>query len=289
MAAPDVLAGGGVVTRWRKGIVRYLLVHRPRYDDWSLPKGKVDADDDHLAETALREVEEETGVTALLGPHAGTSEYKDRSGRDKRVQWWSMVPISEVVKKPCDEVDRIKWVKESRLDRKLTYGTDRRIIAGMAEPRRSLLVVRHAHAGKRGSHEPDHKRPLTAKGQAQAAGLVDQLAAHHIETIVTSPFTRCRDTVAPLAAARDLRVVADKRLAEGAAIEDVLGLVDELPTSAVLCTHADVVDVLLDHWEEDRDLAPGMEFPHRRRKKGSTWWVTTSGSTARAARWIPPA
>lgn len=289
MGAPDVHAAGGVVTRWRKDKLRTLLVHRPRYDDWSLPKGKVDADDDHLAETALREVEEETGVTARLGPHVGTAEYKDRSGRSKRVQWWAMEAVAEVPKKPCDEVDRIKWVKASKLRKKLTYGTDRRVIDGFEEHRRSLLVVRHGHAGKRGSHEPDHKRPLSAKGRAQAEGLVEQLAAHDIDTIVTSPYTRCRDSVAPLAADRGLRVVADKRLAEGADIADVLGLLEELPTSAVLCTHGDVVDALLDHWEHDRDLAPGMEFLHRRRKKGSTWWVTTTGTTARAARWIPPA
>lgn len=289
MGTPQVLAAGGVITQHRRGAERHLLVHRPRYDDWSLPKGKVDHDDETLAGAALREVEEETGVTARLGPHVGTSDYKDRSGRAKRVQWWAMVVVSQAPHKPDDEVDRIKWVKDSKLPRKLTYGTDRRIIAGLDDDRRSLLIVRHAHAGSRGDHDPDHKRPLSRKGRGQASGLVEQLADHHIDTIVTSPFTRCRDTVEGLAADRDLRVVKDKRLAEGADLADVLGLIKELPTTAVLCTHRDVIDVLLDHWDHDHDLAPGMEFAHRRRTKGSTWWVTTTGTTARAARWIAPA
>ena len=289
MGSPQVLAAGGIVTDHRRGKLRYLLVHRPRYNDWSLPKGKVDDGDENLAGTALREVEEETGVTARLGPHVGTAEYRDRSGRCKRVQWWAMVPVAQRPHEPGNEVDRIKWVKGSKLRKKLTYGTDRRIMDGFDEHRRSLLVVRHAHAGTRGDHDPDHKRPLSRKGARQARGLVDQLGDHHIETIVTSPFTRCRDTVVPLASDRDLRVCVDKRLAEGADVADVLGLIEELPDTAVLCTHRDVIESLCDHWQEDQDLAPGMEFAHTRRKKGSTWWVTTTGTTARAARWIPPA
>lgn len=289
MGTPQVLAAGGIITQHRRGAVRHLVVHRPRYDDWSLPKGKVDDDDENLASTALREVEEETGVTARLGPHLGTSDYKDRSGRNKRVQWWTMLVVSQVPHRPNDEVDRIKWVKDSKLRKKLTYGTDRRIIKGLDEDRRSLLIVRHAHAGSRGDHDPDHKRTLSRKGRHQASGLVEQLADHHIDTIVTSPFTRCRDTVAKLAVDRDMRVVKDKRLAEGADIADVLGLIEDLPPTAVLCTHRDVIDVLRGHWDDDQDLAPGMEFAHRRRKKGSTWWITTTGTTARAARWIAPA
>ncbi len=289
MDSPQVLAAGGILTEFRRGKLRYLLVHRPRYNDWSLPKGKVDDDDENLAGTALREVEEETGVTARLGPHVGTADYDDRSGRHKRVQWWAMVPVEQRPHRPDDEVDRIKWVKGSKLDKKLTYGTDRRIMDGFHEDRRSLLIVRHAHAGARGDHDPDHKRPLSSKGRKQAEGLVDQLGDHHFDTIVTSPFTRCRDTVADVAAARGLRVVTDKRLAEGADIADVLGLIEELPDTAVLCTHRDVIETLCEYWQDDQDLAPGMEFAHERRKKGSTWWVTTTGTTARAARWIPPA
>lgn len=289
MGAPKVLAAGGVVTRWKKGTRRWLVVHRPRYDDWSLPKGKVDGDDDHLAETALREVAEETGVTALLGPHVATVEYDARSGGRKRVQWWAMEVDSVGRHEPDDEVDKIKWHKYKKLRRKLTYGSDHLVVDGALQDRRSLLVVRHAKAGRRGSHDPDHERSLSKKGRRQAKGLVDVLAGHAIDTVVTSPFTRCMQTVRPLATARGLAVEADKRLAEGADVDDLLGLVEELPTHAVLCTHADVIDVLRAHWDDDRDLAPGMEFPHRRRKKGSTWWVTTTGTTARAARWLPPA
>lgn len=288
MTTPRVLAAGGVVMRRHEDGRQWLVVHRPRYDDWSLPKGKVDVGDDDLAATALREVWEETGVTALLGPHVATVDYDDPGGGRKRVQWWAMEVDTIGEHAATDEVDLVTWCSYEQLRTTLTYGSDHLVVDGMCQDRRSLLVVRHAKAGKRGSHDPDHERPLSDQGRDQAWGLVDQLASHAIDTIVTSPFTRCHDTVAPLADARDLEVHHDRRLAEGATVTDLLELVAELPRHAVLCTHSDVIDVLREHWDDDQDLAPGMEFAHRRRKKGSTWWVTTTDTTARAAHWIPP-
>jgi 8-oxo-dGTP diphosphatase len=123
---PEVRAAGGIVHRRNGDDVEVLVVHRPRYEDWSLPKGKVDPGET-LEQTALREVEEETGVRARLGEHVGKNEYRDRHGRPKRVDWWLMEPIEgDFV--PNDEVDEIRWVPVGEVRELLTHDDDFRLI-----------------------------------------------------------------------------------------------------------------------------------------------------------------
>ena len=119
----EVFAAGGVV--WRPagdGALEIVLVHRPRYDDWSLPKGKLDPGET-FEQAALREVEEETGWRCKLGPHIGKNEYRDRHGRSTRVDWWLMDPI-EGEFEPNDEVDEIRWVPVSEVEALLTHADD---------------------------------------------------------------------------------------------------------------------------------------------------------------------
>ena len=119
----EVRAGGGVVLR--DGCV--LLVHRAHYDDWTFPKGK--ADGDELDEdTALREVEEETGWACTLGPEIITTHYFDRRGRPKRVRWYYMTPVEDRGWSPTDEVDERRWVPMSEAGALLTYERDREIL-----------------------------------------------------------------------------------------------------------------------------------------------------------------
>jgi 8-oxo-dGTP diphosphatase len=116
-------AAGGVV--WRRtssGTVKVLLVHRPRYDDWSLPKGKLDPGETHKA-AALREVEEETGLHCKAKAELVELRYTDRKDRPKRVRYWAMEPVSGEFE-PNDEVDEIKWVAADDAARWLTYDHD---------------------------------------------------------------------------------------------------------------------------------------------------------------------
>jgi 8-oxo-dGTP diphosphatase len=114
-----VRAAGGIVRR--DGEV--LLVHRPRYDDWTFPKGKANEGESD-EETALREVEEETGLRCRLGEPLGTSEYVDQKGRPKVVQWFAMEPVDGEFE-PSDEVDEIRWLPLEQAKELLSYERDR--------------------------------------------------------------------------------------------------------------------------------------------------------------------
>ena len=116
-----------------------LLVHRPRYDDWSLPKGKADLGE-RAEETALREVEEETGLRCLLGDRAGETRYRDSKGRNKIVQYWLMEPESMVdaidhnAFVPNDEVDEVLWCTVTEAIRRLSYAHDRKLLQRVPVP-----------------------------------------------------------------------------------------------------------------------------------------------------------
>ncbi len=128
-SSPTVRAAGGIVRRpgaddgWE-----LLLVHRPRYDDWSLPKGKAD-DGESDEETALREVEEETGLRCALGDAAGETRYRDAKGRPKIVRYWLMEPTTDTAEfTPTDEVDAVQWCSPREAIELLTYGHDRKLL-----------------------------------------------------------------------------------------------------------------------------------------------------------------
>jgi 8-oxo-dGTP diphosphatase len=128
-----VEAAGGVV--WRiasAGQLEVLLVHRPRYDDWSLPKGKLDADEGHQV-AALREVEEETGLRCRTGAELPETRYRDRHGRPKRVRYWSMEPVGGTFV-PSDEVDRVEWLPVDEAVERLTYAHDRAVLDVLPVP-----------------------------------------------------------------------------------------------------------------------------------------------------------
>ncbi|HEX2047205.1 MAG TPA: NUDIX hydrolase [Acidimicrobiales bacterium] len=122
-----VQAAGGVV--WRRspaGELEVLLVHRPKYDDWTVPKGKLDPGEGH-AEAALREVEEETGLRCTLGPELGSTSYRDRKGRPKQARYWAMTPVAGRFT-PTDEVDRAAWLPVDEAKAVLTYERDRPVL-----------------------------------------------------------------------------------------------------------------------------------------------------------------
>ena len=125
-AETDVCAAGGVV--WRAGDDGFVIavVHRPRYGDWSLPKGKLDAGES-WQECAVREVLEETGLRCELGDELSDVSYRDGRGRSKRVRYWLMEPV-EGSFAANDEVDELRWVDPDAARRLLSYDTDARVV-----------------------------------------------------------------------------------------------------------------------------------------------------------------
>ena len=179
-----------------------LLVHRPKYDDWSFPKGKQDPGEDDVV-TAVREVVEETGVEVRLGmplpshglraarrPHQAGPLLAGRGGRRPR----------RVDVRPNDEIDDVAWVPIDEAAGLLTYQRDRDVLAALATSRKTtpLVVLRHAKALSRKKWDgADPERPLTDEGQAQAKRLTSLLAAYGMTRVVTSSSTRCVQTVQP--------------------------------------------------------------------------------------------
>ena len=153
----------------------------------------------------------------------------------------------------------------------------------------SLYLVRHAKAGSRREWDgPDHVRPLSRKGRRQADKLVDLLADRPITTVLSSPFVRCVETVRPLADKLGLAVEHSDSLAEGSAVSDALDLMRALmPTTAVLCSHGDMIPAILDTLVVDDGLPLPRDYPFA---KGSAWeLVVDDGRWAGAHYLAPPA
>ena len=216
--APGIRAAGAVL--WRRSAehgVRIALVHRPRYDDWSLPKGKADPGETAPI-TAAREVVEETGFRCRIGRALTTVSYRV-TGRDKTVQYFAAETIDGAFL-ANREVDRLEWVPVRAAASRLSYEYDRAVVATFAVQPCDLtgvLLVRHARAGHRESWDgDDDTRPLDGKGDKQAQALVGELAPFLATRVHSAPLERCRATVAPLATALGVEVVDEPALAEDA-------------------------------------------------------------------------
>ncbi len=149
--------------------------------------------------------------------------------------------------------------------------------------------MRHAKAGQRGKWDgPDELRPLSRAGWRQADRLVAVLADRGVRRVLSSPFRRCVQTVEPLAASLGLRVEQEPALAEGPDDGQAMALVRGLrraDTSAVLCTHGDVVPVVLDTLAREDGVPLPADYPH---EKGSTWELKHDATRFTAARYLPP-
>ena len=279
-----IRAAGGVVRRREPDGPKVALVHRPRYDDWTLPKGKTDRGEADDA-TALREVLEETGLRCELGPEVASVRYRDHYDRPKVVRYWLMYP-SVGVFVPNDEVDRLRWVRPDEAIGLLTYGHDRDVIRRVTSFDRPVYLVRHAKAGDRELWtEDDRLRPLTAKGRRQAEGLVTLFQDRAVDRVLSSPFVRCVQTVRPLALARHLPVEESDLLAEGAALGPSVGWMRDLAGACVLSGHGDLIPALVEHLAE-RGMT--MDDPPAW-KKGSIWSLERDGGLFTVARYLPAA
>ena len=177
------------------------VVHRPKYDDWSLPKGKPEAGE-HLLETAVREVAEETGLDAVVGRRSVRTRYDVPDGA-KQVEYWLMRATGGQFT-PNDEVDGLRWLPLDEAAALVSHEHDREVLADLGRtdvPRApTLLLVRHASAGDRSDWDgPDDLRPLDGKGWDQARRLAEVLPLFAPTAVLTAERTRCRQTVEPLA------------------------------------------------------------------------------------------
>jgi len=195
------------------GGAEVLLVHRPKYDDWSLPKGKSDPGE-HILLTAIREVWEETCVRPVLGPRLPTVEYISW-GQPKRVSYWSAFSTGHAAA-PGNEIDAVAWVPLAQAREQLADTHDDPVISAFV-PRQTvpLILVRHASAGRKADWPgDDESRPLDAQGAADAQGLARLLACFApTARVISSPALRCTETLRPFAAGFGGTVEAEARLA----------------------------------------------------------------------------
>lgn len=274
---PDIVAAGAVVLRPDHG-GEVLLVHRPRYDDWSWPKGKQDPGE-HMTATAVREVLEETGVEIRLGRPLPPQWYAVASGRAKTVHYWTGRVLGEddVSAYPANhEIDQVGWFGFEEARRVLTYADDVDLLDRVREQSRNtraLIVLRHGRARKRTAWTgPDEERPLTGVGRDQARALVPVLSAYGVTQVISSDSRRCLRTVLPYARDHVLAVQGTPEVnEEDATPASVRGIVDQLLASkenAVLCSHRPVLPTILEALGvEEEPLAPG-EFVVCHHRKG---------------------
>ncbi len=272
----DVLAAGAVVTR-KGGDV--LLVHRPKYDDWSFPKGKLDPGE-HVTMAAVREVAEETGLDIRLGPPLSTQRYWVENGerRIKRVYYWvgRVVGDDDVSSYTVNnEIDEVVWLPHDEARERLDYDYDLATLEEYERLRKKsypLVILRHGRAKARKSWtKDDRERPLTKAGEFQAEQVVPVLGAYGVSHILTSSSRRCWRTVAPYADMAGLDLEDTDDLSEQDATperveEQVRGLLARKEGS-VLCTHRPVLPWVFEALGlEPQALAPGSVFVvHHRR------------------------
>jgi 8-oxo-dGTP pyrophosphatase MutT (NUDIX family)/phosphohistidine phosphatase SixA len=253
-SGPDVVAAGAVVTR--KGPLgrEVLLVHRPKYDDWSFPKGKQDPGE-HVTSTAVREVLEETGVEVQLGRPLPPQVYAVSGGRAKKVHYWvgHVVGDDDISGYQINaEVDELAWFDLDSAKKRLTYLDDIDLLEQFRSVRKktaALVVVRHAKAVKRGTWDgPDPKRPLNAEGEDQSSALSPLLHAFGVSRVLSSSSTRCVQTVAPFAKEHVVPLEEVVELSEEgydkSSASRLLDILIEAPGSSVLCSHRPVLPEL---------------------------------------------
>lgn len=260
-----VLAGGAVVRRVRPGKdPEILVIHRDRYRDWTLPKGKVEAGESVIA-AAAREVQEETGVTIRLGSPLDTVLYPLGSGATKEVRYWTGSPLEVTKRAPDDEVDVVSWLPVKAALHRLSFEHDRELVRQhLDQPATTtLILVRHGKAMERKDwSKKDTLRPLGARGRKQARQLVPFLTAYGIENLISSTSSRCLTTLEPYASAAKIGIETHDTLTEEIGTEDPDGVIrlvgkiregvvaSGLPTA--ICVHRPVLPSIL----EALDLAP---------------------------------
>lgn len=248
-----IRAAGAVVWRYGSTEPEIVLIHRPRWADWSLPKGKLDPGEAAPA-AAMREVWEETGLLVRLGVPLPDQHYEvgDGQPRPKVVSYWAARPRGDADLsrfQPNDEVDEACWLPVSQALQRLTYAHDAVMLETFAQTSYAsspLIVVRHAQAHDRQTWKgDDSERTLNAAGAAQAIGLSTLLRAYGVRRVVSSDAARCVDTVRPFVNANGVKLRLDSDISEEAADPDrVRSLLQRALSSlrpVAFCSHRQVL------------------------------------------------
>ena len=304
MAAPlsdrIIRAAGGVV--WRPATddageqsIEIAVIHRPRYDDWSLPKGKLAPGESDI-EGAIREVFEETGFRVKVGRPLGKVRYLKQTGettRPKVVKYWAMQAETGGFS-PNREVDELRWMSLNEAQGILTHDHDREILERFVRGpvmTGCVLLVRHALAGDSSQWVGDDRiRPLEERGWAQAEELVRLLSRFEVQSIISADVLRCTQTMEPLASAIGLAIKEDELFSQHGyptQEHETLNRIRDLGASldtTVVCSQGEVIpDVLERLAAEDH-----VDLPDEPSKKGSVWALNFEGRKLFSAEYFPP-
>jgi 8-oxo-dGTP diphosphatase len=269
--------------------VEIAVIHRPRYDDWSLPKGKVDPGETAPV-AAVREVLEETGQHAILGRRLDMVSYPIDQGVKKVYYWAARATGGEFT--PSNEVDELIWLPMADALERLSYGHDRKMLRHFAKypaDTHTVLVVRHGSAGRKSRFKGDDtKRPLDKRGRAQAEALVPQLLAFGPTDVFAADRVRCHQTVEPLAEELGVTIHNEPTLTEESYAKSAKRARHRMLEIAgyegtpVICSQGKVIPDLIEWWCERDGVRPDKSRNH----KGSTWVLSLVGGRLVAADYI---
>ena len=253
MSSPILAAGAVVWRRSEKKKIEVAIIHRPKYDDWTFPKGKAEIGEP-LISCAYREVLEETNIETAFGPYLGEVDYLTNDGK-KKVSYWSAKVIKEKEFNPNAEVDQLKWVEVKKVKELLTLNTDKKILEQFLkiEPdTKPFILLRHAKAVTRDEWQgEDDDRPLDSYGQNQAKRLLAMYQVFNLEQIHSSDAVRCYDTVIPIAKGLNIRLEVTGKLSEDTYKKDKEKAFDyakelmKLNGSVLLCSHNPILPKML--------------------------------------------
>jgi 8-oxo-dGTP diphosphatase len=276
--------------------VEVAIIHRPRYDDWSIPKGKL-APGETPIEGGIREVHEETGYRVQPGRPLGEIRYLKKSGggaREKVVHYWAMRAVGGGFS-PSPEVDEMRWVPLDEAHELVTRASDREVLERFS--RRppltgSVLLLRHGTAGSRSKWpDDDALRPLDEEGEEQADELVRLLSRFGVDEIISADYVRCVQTVQPLSEALGVPVKEVSLLSERGfpgREEEAVELLRNLgrPGSAVVaCSQRHVIPELIERLAADDEVELNGEPAV---KKGGVWALSFYDHKLVGAEAFPP-
>jgi 8-oxo-dGTP diphosphatase len=285
--ADTVRAAGAVLWRPATDGIEVCVVHRPAYDDWSLPKGKLSGSEHPLA-AAVREVVEETGVRGRPQLRLPEVSYELPGGVPKTVDFWLMRAGDDPVLDVADitEVDEVAWLGPAQAVSRLTYPDDAALVehvAGLPPVTGITPLVRHAHAGERKKWSGDDAlRPIDPQGQTEADGLAVVLTLFDPARLFAATPLRCKQTLEPLARRLGLPIVIDSAFAEPADLDELPAKVKVAASrlaelrddaTAAICSQGKVIPPLLAALRGEEDPAP-YKTP-----KGGGWLLSWSGES----------